>query len=139
MKSINCFINRYFTERNLTLAMLCIGALWIVSQIIVIAVFWGKPQYYDAAYYLHLATKSSANGSWYPFVKNMHDDFIVAPGFINYLILQIKLFGTVNVNAIFNLLMNIGIAAEIFYLGKKFFSPKTAAISVIFWCMLYSI
>jgi uncharacterized membrane protein YhaH (DUF805 family) len=132
------FINRHFTGRNLTLAMYIVGTLWIVAQIVVITVFWGKPQYSDSAHYLGLALKSFENDSWYPSATNLHDGYIFAPGLVNYLILQLKLFGTFDLNAIFNLVMNIGIAMEVFLIGKNFFGKKTAMIAIVFWCTMYS-
>ncbi|MBN1186783.1 MAG: glycosyltransferase family 39 protein [Bacteroidales bacterium] len=69
---------------------------------------------------------------------DIYSNYIWAPGFVNFLILQLKIFGTVNLNMIFNFLMNLGILIEVYYLGKKFFSKRVALISVILYCLLYS-
>jgi hypothetical protein len=52
--------------------------------------------------------------------------------------LQLHLFGTLKANLFSNLFMNIAIVAEIYYLGNRFFSKKTAQLAVIIWCFLYS-
>ena len=114
-------------------------ALWILAQIVVIILFWGAPQGSDQGEYMKLAQRCFDRGEWYPMAEDVYAaSSIWAPGLINYFILQFKLFGTLNLNMVLNLLMNVGIAAEIFFLGKKFFTERTAMIAVILWCLLYS-
>lgn len=125
-------------EKRLTKISFGVFILWVVVQIVVIAIFWGKPQYSDQGQYMSMALDCFSNGEWYPMHKHIYSSYIWTPGLINFLILQLKIFGTLNVNMIFNLLMNIGITAEIYFLGKKFFSRKTATIALIFWCLLTS-
>lgn len=125
-------------EKQLTKIASGVFILWVVAQIVVIAIFWGKPQYSDHGYYMRMALDCFSNGEWYPMHKHIYNNYIWTPGLINFLILQLKIFGTLNVNMIFNLLMNIGIAAEIYILGKKIFSRKTAKIALIFWFLLIS-
>lgn len=113
-------------------------AFWIIAQIIVILAFWDKPQGSDQGAYMQLAKDCYEAGEWYPMGEHVYASYIWAPGFINFLILQLKLFGTLNLNMVFNLLMNIGIVGQIYYLGKYFFNKRTAYISIIFWVLLYS-
>ena len=70
--------------------------------------------------------------------EHLYYSYLWAPGLINFFILQLKLFGTVNFNMVFNLLMNLGIVYEIYWLAKRFFSTRTALLSVIFYNLLYS-
>jgi hypothetical protein len=118
--------------------MYAVFAVWIVGQIVLIVYFWGKPQGSDQGEYMKLAKRCFEVGEWYPSGKDLYTSFIWAPGFVNYLILQLHLFGTLNANLFSNLFMNIAIVAEIYYLGKRFFSKKTATLAVIIWCFLYS-
>jgi len=64
--------------------------------------------------------------------------WLTAQGLINLLILQLRIFGTVNFNDVLNLFLNIAILLEIYCLGKKFFSKRTGLISVIIFCFFYS-
>jgi len=131
-------ITSFFTERNLSLTMYIVGTLWVIFQIIIVFLFWGAPQFSDPGLYMQLAEKCFQNGEWYPLVEDIYSNFMFAPAFVNFLILQLKIFGTMNFNAVLNIIMNIGIAMQIYYLGKKLFTVKTATIAVIFWCLLYN-
>jgi len=112
--------------------------IWLLIQTFLIIHFWDHPQGSDQGEYMRIAKECFDAGEWYPTTKHIYTNYIWAPGFINYLILQLKIFGTLNTNMLFNLLMNIGIIILIFQLGKYFFTEKTATIAVILWCFLYS-
>ncbi len=129
---------RRLDEKRLTKIATVIFVVWVLVQIVVIAIFWGKPQYSDNALYINLALKCFNNGEWYPMDEHIYSNYIWAPGLINFLILQLKVFGTLNFNVLFNLLMNIGIVGQIYILGERFFSRKVATIAIIFWCLLTS-
>jgi 4-amino-4-deoxy-L-arabinose transferase-like glycosyltransferase len=125
-------------EKRLQKAALAVAVLWVVVQIVLIACFWGYPQKTDMAYYISTAQRCFANRQWYPMAEDVYSQYIWAPGFINYLVLQLHIFGTVNFNAVLNLFLNIGILLEVYYLGQKFFSKRTGLISVIIFVFLYS-
>lgn len=112
--------------------------LLIVVQIILIVKFWGIQQGSDQGEYIKLAQDCFSRGEWYPMSEHLYYSYLWAPGLINFFILQLKLFGTVNFNMVFNLLMNLGIVYEIYWLAKRFFSTRTALLSVIFYNLLYS-
>jgi hypothetical protein len=125
-------------ETRLKIIMYWIVAIWVVAQVILIVFLWGTPLSSDPATYIDLAQKCFNNGEWYPMQEHMYSAYIWAPGFVNFLILQLNLFGTVNLNPIFNLLMNIGVLLDVYYLGTRFFSKQVATFSVITYCLLYS-
>jgi len=112
--------------------------IWTLIQLILIMIFWDHQQGSDQGEYIRIARECFEAKEWYPSSKDIYSNYIWAPGFINYLILQLKLFGTLKLNIFFNLLMNIGIIILIFHIGKRFFTEKTASIAVILWCFLYS-
>jgi hypothetical protein len=118
--------------------MYVILAVWVIGQMVLIVYFWDKPQGSDQGAYMNLAKRCFEAGEWYPADSDLYMSYIWAPGFVNYLILQLHLFGTLNANLFSNLFMNIAIVAEIYYLGNRFFSKKTAQLAVIIWCFLYS-
>ena len=112
--------------------------VWIVAQIIVIARFWGTPQYTDMGDYIALAKRCFAAGEWYPMIDDVHSNCIVALGFINYLILQQHVFGTVDFNPVLNLFLNIAMMLQVCHLGKKFFSERAGLIAAVIFCLMLS-
>lgn len=111
---------------------------WLLAQMAVIAWFWDVEQHYDMGAYISYATKIYRRGTWYPDHVTVHSNYLWAPGLINWLVLQLRVFGTLKLNYFFNLLMNAGILYEIWLLSKHFFSRRTGYIAVILYCLLYS-
>jgi len=137
--SIKQKIATYFEDEKLLFKIAgVVSALWVVAQIVLITCFWGYPQRGDMSVYISMAYRCFANNEWYPMAEDIYSVYIFAPGFINYLILQFHIFGTVNFNAVLNLFLNVAMLFEIYYLGKKFFSKRTGLISAIIFCLLYS-
>jgi len=129
----------YEDEKLLIKIALGISVVWIIAQIVLIVCFWGKPQRSDMGVYISIAQRCFDNEQLYPMAEDVYSKYyIYAPGFINYLILQLRIFGTLNFNSVLNLFLNIAILLEIYYLGKKFFSERTGLISVIIFCLFSS-
>lgn len=123
---------------NLQLITKIVVCIFVVVQIVILYVFWGAPQYSDNKAYMDLALNCYENGTWYPMEQNLYDRYIWAPGLINYFILQLKLFGTLNFNSVFNFIMNMIMLVDIFLLAKKLFNEKTAYWSIIIYSITYS-
>ncbi len=123
---------------NLKLIMTYAVVIYLVVQLVLIYIFWGANQGSDMGAYLKMAKACYESGTWYPSVKHIYDSYIWNPGLINLLILQWHVFGTDNANMLVNLLMNLGIIYEVYWLANYFFSQKVAYISVIFFVLLYS-
>ena len=117
---------------------IAVSLLWLVAQIVLIAVFWDVNQRSDQGSYIRTATDFYSRGAWYPDSTSIYDSYIWAPGLINWFILQLKIFGTLKLNYFFNLLMNIGILYNVWFLSRRFFSLRTAYIAVTLFCLLYS-
>ncbi len=111
---------------------------WIFVQILLIVFNWNMISESDYRAYQILAEKCVNANSLYPMNENLYDNFIWAPGFVNSLIIQLKLLGSFKGNMFLNLFYNIGIVSMIFFIAKKYCSEKTALISVILFCSLYS-
>lgn len=126
--------------RRLNIASLCkcVVALWIMAQIVLLIVFWRHPQGSDQGEYMRMAIDCYNRGVWYPDAAYLYEGYIWAPGLVNYFILQLRIFGTLDFNPVFNLLMNIGIVFDIFIIAAKWFSRRTAYIAVILYCLIYS-
>jgi hypothetical protein len=133
------FTNYFKDEKLLPKIALSISIIWIIAQIVLIVCFWGYPHIRgDAGNYVSMAQRCFSNGQWYPMAEDVYSIWLCAQGLINFLILQLRIFGTVNFNSVFNLFFNIVILLEVYYLGKKFFSKRTGYISVIIFCLFYS-
>jgi hypothetical protein len=112
--------------------------IWIICQLLFIYFFWDAQQHSDQGGYIKIATECYEKGGWYPADYHLNAKYIWAPGFINYLILQLKLFGTLKINYFLNLLMNIGILWNIRNIARHWFDERTVYISTILFCIVYS-
>ena len=130
--------NNELSGKIFTRITLGVIAVWIIVQIVLIINYWGAPQFTDMGDYIAAAQYCFNHNEWYPMPQDIHTDFIWAPGHINYLILQMHIFGTTNMNSVLNLLFNIAMLFEVYYLAAKFFSKRTGYIAVIVFCSLIS-
>lgn len=114
------------------------ACVWLALQIIVIIVYWNHPATNDDLSYCRRALLTLGQGSTYPSMANLYDDYIHAPGLVNLLAAVYWVFGTFKANYVLNLLLNVGVLAEVYYLGKKVFNQRVACLSVIFYCCILS-
>ncbi len=112
-----------------------VAILWLISQIILIAVYWDFPLTGDSALYNEIAQNSFYLGKWYP--SDLRSAIVAEP-LVNSLIAELKYFGTHEANKILNLLMNIGILFSLFRISKKIFNESVAYIASILFCLIYS-
>jgi preprotein translocase subunit SecG len=127
--------NKYMTIKKATLIVF---ALWCLLQLVILVVYFNHELVPDSAKYISDALQSLTTGTPYPSQKNLYDTYIFAPGFVAYLTIIIRLFGTYKAAMIINLLMNIGIVWGVYYITRRFFDKSTALISVILYCLLFS-
>lgn len=123
------------TRMSLKKVILVIVPLWVLIQVILIVHYWNYPLTGDTIIYNSLAEDCFAKGLWYPYDSK---GIIVAEPLVNSLILLLKLFGTLEVNKILNLLMNIGVLWSVYEIAKSLFDKTTAFLSVIIFCLIYS-
>ena len=117
---------------------LYVSIVWVTIQIVLLFIYWGHPDGNDEIRYIGHAMDVVATGELYPSAMHVYDLFIHAPGWSNWLAVVYLLFGTVRVQMVINLLMNIGILVEIFYISLRLFDRRTACFSVIIYCSLCS-
>ena len=110
--------------------------LWLIAQIACFFLYKNMPQFSDAQIYCDLALQCFNNQTWYPDSTQIFSDYIFNPGYVNYLILHLRIFGSFAFVPIFNILFNFLIVLEIFVLTKHFFNKKSAFIAVILFCIL---
>ncbi|MDR1344986.1 MAG: glycosyltransferase family 39 protein [Tannerellaceae bacterium] len=111
---------------------------WIIAQIVTLCFYWNTPQFSDAAVYDNLAKYCYDNHFFYPDSSQFFTNYIIYPGYINYLILHLKVFGSLAYAGIFNVIFNVIIVLEIFALVRYFINRQAALIAVILYCILPS-
>ncbi len=126
-------------KRALSVSAVCVGALWIVAQIVVICIYWGEPQYSDAANYLDFARQAAAASSWYPTVEMFNNNaWIANTGYINLLVLNLKLFGTAVWVGPQQLVFNIILLLSFYKVVRELGGETLAKVAVIIFCLLPS-
>lgn len=113
-----------------------VAALWIVVQIVILVLGWNHTLQPDSVEYTTNAKFSYEHGVLYPSIYNLYDRFTHAPGLVNFLIVVYAIFGTFKAAMILNLLMNVAILYEIYYVAKFFFNDKVACVSVLLYCII---
>jgi 4-amino-4-deoxy-L-arabinose transferase-like glycosyltransferase len=111
---------------------------WIIAQIAILCFYRQTPQFSDAALYDEYARQCYGNKTFYPDSTQVYTNYIFNPGYVNYLLLHLRIFGSLSFVNVFNILLNVLIVWEIFLLAKHFFDKKIALISVILYCLLPS-
>src|SRR5574344_1032829 len=102
---------------SLRLVSYAVVSIWIIVQVILIFCHFG-PQQGDWGTYIHLAHKCYDAGGWYPMKDDLYSKYIFAPGLVNLLIAEARLFGSISINKWLYLLMNVGVLADIYYLAR---------------------
>lgn len=113
--------------------------LWLIAQIVAVFFYWGIPQVSDAGTYGDLATIVAANNVFYP-TKDMlaTTDYIFNPGYVNWLSIIYRIFGSLDYASVFNIALNCLLLAAIFRISLKLGGKKVAEWTAILFCMLSS-
>lgn len=119
------------------IALTCVAIMTLI-QVSLIAHWWDVTQFSDYGEYGRLAYGAYNAGSWYPSRNQLYGLFIFSPGFVNWLYIQLLIFGTLAYNPVFNMLLNLGIMTCVFRIADTFFSHRTAWISIALYSLLYS-
>ena len=125
-------------ENQLKVTTIIILSISIIAQLFVLFHFFGAQQYSDNLKYMNIAEWCYRNQQFYPAIENLHDRYFWAPGLINYFIVQLKIFGTLNYNEVLNFVMNIIILLDVYYISKRLFNQRVAYWAVIIFSITYS-
>lgn len=118
---------------NLRRCALTIAAIWLLAQLVVIVVYWGEPQYSDAANYMAFANEAYLQGHWYPSADDITSRaWIANTGYINFLILNLRLFGTLTLVPLLQLLVNCWMLLSV----KKLTSAITGSEECSWWSVI---
>lgn len=124
---------------TLRIAAITAAAIWLVAQIILVVATLGMPQYSDAANYTRFAHEAVDAASWYPTISVFNDSMWVAnTGYINFLALNLRLFGTLKLVGFEQILFNILLLWSFVALVRRFAGDRTALAAAIIFCLLPS-
>lgn len=127
MRKAFILFNKIFINRTVLLAAV---SVWVVAQIILIANHYSTILVSDPGLYVYYATECVRHGTMYPDFSNYHNQYIFAPGWVNFLILCIKLFGTVDIVPYLNVVFNIIIIYFIYKIAQEL-SKGSKAVAYI--------
>ena len=123
-------------SRSLCIISLLCWIMLLTAQLIMVFFFSGK-QISDAASYLSIATKLMEINEWYPSTLDINSSYLFGNGYINLIILCLKLFKNIRVLYFLNILFTQIILFSCFYILKKTFgSNKILCWFVILFCLL---
>jgi hypothetical protein len=117
------------------ISLLSICVLFCVSTFFIVS-FKG-PQISDPASYVQLAKNSIESGTYYPNNENLHDGYIFAPGFVNYLIILFKISTNLRIVYVLNLLWTFVLLFSFRYVIACLFNSKQiVSMATIMFCMM---
>lgn len=114
----------------LSLKIKYILLIYVVIQLILI--FFTHINYRsDALYYYRLADECIELNEFYPAEKHLFEDYLVAPLYINILIILLKINNSTIVISLFNLLVILITIFFLFKISSKVFTDNAARLSII--------
>ncbi|HOV93231.1 MAG TPA: glycosyltransferase family 39 protein [Candidatus Kapabacteria bacterium] len=114
--------------------ILILLTVYIALQIIIVV--FTEPHFEsDSAYYYQKALQCVEYNSFYPNHSNTNDEFIIAPIYINYLFIILKIFKSVKAILFFNIILNTVNLILLYSITNRIFSNKAALISAILYVL----
>lgn len=101
---IYTWIKRYIFQRNTLLFTIII---WILFQIVYVTLFKYSELVSDPGFYVYYAEECIKHDTMFPDYSNFHSEYIYSPGWINFIIVWIKIFESVELIPYFNIILNI--------------------------------
>ena len=118
-----------------TVFFITIG-IWILFQILFVALFRYDELVSDPGFYVYYAEECVKHGTMFPDYSNFHSEYIFSPGWINFIIVWIKIFGSVHLLPYFNILLNILILWLLYKSTKIVTESRTIAYLVCYIFMV---
>ena len=112
--------------------------LWLIFQVCLVYFGAYSDLISDPGFYVYYATECVKNGTMYPDYSNYYDEYIFNPGYVNFLIVWIKLFGTVKFVPYFNVFLNIVIVYLIYVICKNLTEKRIAYLAIFLFILLPS-
>ncbi len=124
-KILNYFISHF---KTLIIIYILIQILFLIFSISYIEN--DIPKYYQ---YYEIAQNCLSKGTIYPAPMNLYDDFIIAPLYINLIIVVISIYHSVISIGILNIILNILQLYFLYKISKKVFNESVAKITSILY------
>jgi len=126
-------------SKKLSNSFLIFVLAWIVLQVILVFVYINNSHGNDAIGYIRHALRVCGDGQLYPSKTELYDTYIQAPGYVNFYLAPIyALFHSIKAAYFVNIILNVIILFEIFYVAGKFFNKATAYISSVLYAIILS-
>ena len=116
--------------------LIVVSLLWFVFQLFYIKMNKYDIWISDPGLYMYLATECVKHNTMYPDWTNYHDSYIFNPGWVNFIILWIKLFSNARYLPYFNAFINLGILLLIYKISFKLFNKELIAQIATYMFML---
>lgn len=124
-------------ERNEKKVLIIVFALFAIIQIILVTLL-DVEQFSDSLSYLKNAYSAIDAGKIYPLEHNLNDRWIAAPGWVNLIALFLVVFGSIKSVLYLNIVLNLIILAELYYIVQRFLGSKSAIITLLLFVLLLS-
>lgn len=111
--------------------------LWISFQIIFVSVYHYGSDYLenDPGWYVYYAMECIKHGTMFPDYSNYYSEYIFSPGWINFIILWIKLFGSIRLIPYFCILLNVAILYLLYKISLKVTESKNITFLALYLFM----
>lgn len=137
MRNIQKYLKSLYGDR-LGLVLVILLLITIIFQVLLIARFSANNIIEisgDPAYYMKLILEKLDEHSFYPSRSDVYSDFMFAPGFIDYGILVMKIFGNPKAFLFLNSIFTILITIELCSIGKIIDNERTGKIAGIIFLL----
>lgn len=117
-----------FLKQNLSFLLI----IYLIVQLIYI-VFFRVSFYSDSHYYYKLAEDCIKANSFYPAPHHLFEDYIIAPLYINLLVVVLKIYNSTFSIGLLNIILNF---LQLFFLYKitmKIFNEDTAKLTIVMY------
>lgn len=117
--------------------LISVITIFVIIQVFMVT-FIEVEQFSDSRLYLEKAYKVFKECKLYPTESNLNDVYIVTPGWVNLIALLLNAFGSIKSILYFNIILNVIILGELYYIAKRFFGLQLAIISLFLFVLLLS-
>lgn len=111
-----------------------VTAIWFLFQFVYCTLFSYTELVSDPGFYVYYAEECASRNTMFPDYEYYHNEYIFSPGYINLLILWIKIWGNVELIPYFNILCNLAIVILLYKISLMIFKNKklTNAVLLVF-------
>lgn len=109
--------------------------LFILIQFVIVVVGNPTQMMNDARSYVKLAQHAAMVGHLYPTEPDLYGSYLFAPGYVNWLTAWFAMGFTEKAPLFVNILFNVGILFEIYYLGSKVFKRIVGRMAALLFML----